>query len=147
MQNSTPQVHESKTSQCRRQVLRGTWIAACLLAAATFLAVAQDTPSGATLRPWEPADANRVPDKNDQMQMRQQQQQEKQASYAAANLERKRQIAADAAKLLDLATELKKEVDKADKETLSINVIRKAEMIEKLAKGVKEKMKLTAGAS
>jgi hypothetical protein len=38
-------------------------------------------------------------------------------------------------------------VDKTDKDTLSINVIRKAEMIEKLAKGVKEKMKLTAAAS
>ena len=49
--------------------------------------------------------------------------------------------------LLELATQLKDEVDKTSKDTLSLNVIRKAESIEKLAHGVKEKMKLTMGAS
>jgi hypothetical protein len=96
-------------------------------------------------RPFNSPETDRLPDANDQMRMNEQQQKKK--NYEAANLERKRQIAEDAARLLQLATELKSEVDKTDKDTLSLNVIRKAETIEKLAKGVKEKMKLTVGAS
>jgi hypothetical protein len=59
---------------------------------------------------------------------------------------RKKQIQADSAKLLALAVELKAEVDKTNKDTLSINVIRKADEIENFARDVKEKQtKLTAG--
>lgn len=58
-----------------------------------------------------------------------------------------KQLADESAELLQLAQELKKEVDRTDKDTLSVNVIRKAEMIEKLAKGVKQKMKVSGGAS
>jgi len=47
----------------------------------------------------------------------------------------------DSEKLLKLATELKAEVDKSTKDTLSLGVIRKADEIEKLAHAVKEKMK------
>lgn len=89
-------------------------------------------------------EANRLPNKNDQMEA--QDEQSKKANFPAANVERKRQIADDTAKLLELATQLKVEVDKTSKDTLSLNVIRKAESIEKLAHGVKEKMKLTIGA-
>ncbi|KAA6457971.1 hypothetical protein DYQ86_21655 [Acidobacteria bacterium AB60] len=85
------------------------------------------------------------PDKNAQMQM--QTERSKKASWDAANSERKRQISDDTTRLLELATQLKAEVDKTGKDTLSLNVIRKAESIEKLAHGVKEKMKLTIGAS
>jgi hypothetical protein len=85
------------------------------------------------------------PDANAQMEMRDQQNKKK--SYEAANVERKKQIADDSAKLLKLATDLKTEVDKTDKDTLSLNVIRKADEIEKLAHNVKEKMKLSVGAS
>ena len=63
----------------------------------------------------------------------------------AANAERRKQIADDSAKLLQLATGLKAEVDKTDKDTLSMTVIRKADEIEKLAHAVKEKMKLGPG--
>jgi hypothetical protein len=45
--------------------------------------------------------------------------------------------------LLKLATDLKTEVDKTTKDTLSLGVIRKADEIERLAHDVKEKMKLT----
>ena len=51
--------------------------------------------------------------------------------------ERQRQLAADKAKLLKLATELKEEMDKGGTDTLSIAVIRKAAQIEKLAHSVK----------
>lgn len=71
------------------------------------------------------------------------QEQPKQESYEAANAERKRQIADESARLLKLATELKSEVDKTTKDTLSLNVIHKADEIEKLAHSVKETMKLS----
>jgi cytochrome c biogenesis protein ResB len=87
----------------------------------------------------------RFPDAVQQMQMNEQQ--AKQQSFEAANAERKKQIADDSAKLLKLATELKTEVDKTTKDTLSLGVIRKADEIEKLAHGVKEKMKLSIGGS
>lgn len=104
----------------------------------------QQAPSLNPDKPYLVPEANRLPDKNDQMTM--QEQQSKKANFEAANRERKRQISEDAAKLLQLATELKAEVDKTDKDTLSLNVIRKAESIEKIAHGVKEKMKLSVGA-
>ena len=85
------------------------------------------------------------PDANDQMEMREQQ--VKKQDFSAANIERKKQISDDSAKLLKLAADLKSEVDKTTKDTLSINVIRKADEIEKLAHSVKEKMKLTIGAT
>ncbi len=62
----------------------------------------------------------------------------------AVNADRKKQIANESASLLKLATDLKAEVDKTTKDTLSINVIRKADEIEKLAHSVKEQMKATA---
>jgi nitric oxide reductase activation protein len=59
----------------------------------------------------------------------------------SAENERKKQIADESARLLTMALALKAEVDKTSKDTLSINVIRKADEIEKLARTVKEKMK------
>ena len=47
----------------------------------------------------------------------------------------------DTDKLLKLSIELKAYVDKSDENVLSLNVIKKAEEIEKLAKSVREKMK------
>ena len=88
-----------------------------------------------------------MPDANARMQMQQEPKPSKQEKLEAANAARRKQIADDASRLLQLATDLKTAVDKTDKDTLSLDVIRKAESIEKLAKGVKEKMKLTAGAS
>ncbi|WP_263409368.1 hypothetical protein [Terriglobus tenax] len=57
------------------------------------------------------------------------------------NDDRQKKIVEDTEKLLSLASQLKEEVDKSDKNTLSITVIKKAEEIEKLAKSVKERMK------
>ena len=47
----------------------------------------------------------------------------------------------DTDKLLKLSIELKAYVDKSDENVLSLNVIKKAEEIEKLAKSVRDKMK------
>jgi hypothetical protein len=58
-----------------------------------------------------------------------------------ASQERQAQLKRDAENLLKLATELKQDVDKSTENTLSLEVVKKAEEIEKLAKSVKEKMK------
>ena len=56
------------------------------------------------------------------------------------NQERFRQLKKDTDQLLDLATQLKKYVDETSDQKLSMDVIRKAEQIEKLAKQVRQKM-------
>jgi len=47
----------------------------------------------------------------------------------------------DTDRLLRLSVELKSYVDKSDENVLSVDVIKRAEEIEKLAKSVKDKMK------
>lgn len=58
-----------------------------------------------------------------------------------ANLERQAALRADTDKLVKLAGELKAYVDKSNENVLSVEVLRKAEEIEKLAHSVKDKMK------
>jgi len=58
-----------------------------------------------------------------------------------ANLERQTSLKNDTDKLVRLAGELKEYVDKSNENMLSLDVIKKAEEIEKLARSVKEKMK------
>jgi hypothetical protein len=55
--------------------------------------------------------------------------------------ERAAALKSDTDKLLKLSVELKQSVDKSDENVLSLDVIKKAEEIEKLARSVKEKMK------
>lgn len=62
-----------------------------------------------------------------------------------ANKKRQQDIRNDTEKLYQLATELKAAVDKSNENLLSLDVIRKAEDVEKLAKKVKEKMKESVG--
>jgi hypothetical protein len=59
----------------------------------------------------------------------------------ARNNERQKRLVADTDKLLALATDLKAQVDKTNRDTLSVDVIKKADEIEKLAHSVKERMK------
>ena len=62
-----------------------------------------------------------------------------------ANKKRQQDIREDTDKLFQLATELKAAVDKTNENLLSIDVVRKADEVEKLAKKVKEKMKDAIG--
>lgn len=55
--------------------------------------------------------------------------------------EREASLKTDTDRLLKLSEELKTYVDKSDQNILSLDVIRKAAEIEKLAKSVKDKMK------
>jgi len=95
--------------------------------------------------PKLPPEAVRMPDAVQQHDINQQEK-EKQG-FEAANAKRKKEIADDSSRLLKLAIDLKAEVDKTNKDTLSLNVIRKADAIEKLAHDVKEKMKLSIGSN
>ena len=58
-----------------------------------------------------------------------------------ANQQRQAELKRDTEKLFNLATELKNSVEKTNTGILSVEVVRKAEEIEKLAHSVKEKMK------
>jgi hypothetical protein len=55
--------------------------------------------------------------------------------------ERQKQLVADTDKLLALTTALKEQVDESDKNILSLDMVKKAEEIEKLAHSVKERIK------
>jgi len=59
----------------------------------------------------------------------------------ALNKERQEQLKRDADRLLQLATELKLSVDKSSEHTLSLDVMKKTEEIERLARSVRSKMK------
>ena len=54
---------------------------------------------------------------------------------------RETQITADAEKLFQLAQQLKVEVDKSSKDTMSLSVIKKSEEIEKLARTLKQEIR------
>lgn len=59
----------------------------------------------------------------------------------AMNDDRHKKLAADVDRLLALTNELKSDVEKANKDELSVSVIRKAAEIEKLAHDVQSRMK------
>ena len=58
---------------------------------------------------------------------------------------KQRELAEDTAKLLQLAKELKVDMDKSSKEMLSLAVVKKADQIERLARKVREEMRVNLG--
>jgi hypothetical protein len=70
--------------------------------------------------------------------------QQERAMARERNKARQAALKKDTDRLLELATQLKDYVDKTDENMLSLDVIRKAEEIEKLSKSVKDKMKADA---
>jgi hypothetical protein len=57
------------------------------------------------------------------------------------NVERQKRLVSDTERLLTLATQLHEDVEKTDQHILSVDVVKRAEEIEKLARSVKERMK------
>ena len=86
--------------------------------------------------PGTPLPGRSNPGEPDPMDPHRAEQQEK-----LRNNDRQKRLVADTDKLLALATDLKAQVDKSTKDTLSVDVIKKADEIEKLAHSVKERMK------
>ncbi|HUQ49966.1 MAG TPA: hypothetical protein VM056_04555 [Terriglobales bacterium] len=108
----------------------------------TYLAQTEVAPAGmqsaAPIPPPMPSDPqfNRRRNQEEPIEVRMERERLK-----AWNKERFENLKKDTDQLLKLATELKASVDKANKDTLSLEVIRKTEEVEKLAKQVREKMK------
>ena len=85
--------------------------------------------------------AQGAPDITGRRQPTQEEIQLEKARLKQAGKERQAAIKKDTDKLLKLATELKQYVDKSNEDTLSMDVVKKAAEIEKLAKEVKDRMK------
>ena len=125
------------------QPKKTAWIALVAFSAAIAVAPAAGDGLYQNTYPHLPPELNRIPDRNQADDINAQK--NKDQSFEAANVERKKRIAEDCAKLVKLAVAMKTEVDKTNKDTLSLEVIRKADQIEKLAHDVQDKMKLTVG--
>jgi len=101
----------------------------------------QPTRSQSILRP----EANRLPDANDIMVMREEKVTKE--KFEAANTERKRQIDSDSDLLLKLTSEVKADLDKDPANASSPDLLKKLEEIQRLAHSVQVKMKLTMNAA
>jgi hypothetical protein len=103
-------------------------VCAGVLFAAAFSCIAQDgrpgAPSGTIAGAKAGGDAGAVKER-----------------AGAADSHRKKQISDESTQLLAMAVALKAEVDKSNKDVLSMNVIRKADEIERLAHTVKIRIK------
>jgi hypothetical protein len=121
-------------------------VSAGLVFAAAFGCVAQDGGPAAVAGGHTNASAQAPGNQsNDAKQQADSPKDSRQQKAAQADSERKKQISDESTRLLAMAIALKVEVDKTTKDTLSLNVIRKADEIERLAKTVKEKMKQGSG--
>ena len=116
----------------RRQRISWT-LSLCLLFAISGKAQAQSQRPGAPPVRTEPAPATSDNDQSPERLARD--------MAKKANQERQVLLKADTDKLLKLAVELKDSVDKSNENVLSLEVVKKAEEIEKLAHSVKDKMK------
>jgi hypothetical protein len=127
------------------KVIKGPWtglVAACTLAGSVAIGVVglAATDPGYQIKMQAPLVA--VPSSSQQAQ--EPEAPPGQPAVEPADDARKKEIAEESARLLRMATELKTEVDKTTKDTLSMQVIRKASEIERLAHDVKGNTKPTA---
>lgn len=96
-------------------------------------AIAQRLPAGITQGAAQGTGIGDVPvTSGDDAQKKQQE---------ALHQEREAEIKRDTEKMLELTQELNAYLEKSDQNTLSVDAIKKAEQIEKLARSVKSKMK------
>ncbi|MEO5936020.1 MAG: hypothetical protein ABIP81_02295 [Terriglobales bacterium] len=116
-------------------LMLGTTFAAQSKSRSLAEAPVRDTPTAAKAPPADPQFGQRR-NQEEPLDARMER-----ARLKAWNKERYENLQKDTNKLLVLATELKESVDKANKDMLSLQVIRKTEEVEKLAKSVREKMK------
>jgi len=125
------------TEPVKSNRIRMSLVCWALMAGATFASLAQDgrpIATKASAATAQAGDAKSRPAKDN-----------KPLKGSTADADKKKQIVDESAELLNMALALKAEVDKTTKDTLSLNVIKKADEIEKLAKSVKEKMKQSSG--
>ena len=119
-------------------------LAALVLFPATASLSQQDEPQlrpKGSMPPLNPL-ANPKPDANRFMEYEMQREQARKR-VEELNTLRQKEMAADPAELVKLAAEVKVETNTARSDALSVLDLRKVETIEKLAHGVREKMKIT----
>ena len=135
----------SYNERMRSPLAKLRWVAApLLLALAALWGGSRGVTAAQTQQPFpatpSPSSANAPfgaePDPNDPMQRQREQKMEK-----ARNVARQQDLVRDTDKLLALAKELKEEVNQSNKDTLSVEVVKKAAEIERLAKSVKDRMR------
>lgn len=131
----------------RGKVWTGMLMAAALVALGVlaFPLSGQWTPPPHPPRPVLDPVANRPPDANEVMLMREREQ--KKQNFEAANAERKKQLDKESANLLILARDLNAHMKDLGDQPLTPRMVREAEVIELLAKDVQAKMKLTVGSN
>jgi nitrate reductase cytochrome c-type subunit len=121
--------------------IRGTFFALVLLGMLTGAACAQTTKDG----PQQSGDAAAAAQKPAAQQESKTDDTATEKAAAAKPMTpeeaRQAQLVADTNKLLELSQELKAEVAKSSKDTLSLAVVKKAAEVEKLAKSLKERMR------
>ena len=133
--------------QSRKMRSGRAWLAATGVLLLTAILSPGQNPSTAapTTPPRSPTllspEANRPPDANDQMLMREAK--ARKTNFDAANAERLKQITQASQILQTLAIALEAEIEKDPSGDISANELQKADNIEKLARVVKERMKLT----
>lgn len=119
----------------QRRALRVFCMGACLLVCGTGSLLAQQASDSATVAkspaPAAPTAQTETKNVTDAATF---------PATAAVADPRQAQIVADTQKLVKLSQELKAEVAKSNKDTLSLTVIKKAEEVEKLAKTLKEEL-------
>ena len=109
-----------------------SWIVLCFLITSGLTSASQSNPLQLPQNPTFP----RKTGQEDESRLRMEREMAKKANQA-----RQADLKRDTEKLLKLANELKESVDKSNEGTLSLDVVKKAEEIEKLAHSVKDKMK------
>lgn len=109
-------------------------LVACLLSCSLLTAASAQMQDSTTIQSQGPQFGREKP--KDPMEEKMEHDREK-----ALNKQRQANLQKDTDRLLKLATELKEYVDRSNEHTLSLDVIKKADEIEKLAKSVKDKMK------
>ena len=109
-------------------------IAALLAVAQTTVAPSLEPPTSAN----DPMRRGRAGESAAEIQIRERMQREADKKW---NKERQAALKKDTDKLLEMATQLKQQVDKSNENILSLDVIKKADEIEKLAHSVREKVK------
>lgn len=129
----------------RGRLAMSGWRQLCagLVFAAAFSCIAQDgqpaAASGSGSAAQSPTAASAAPQSGNEST------QAKLQKAQSADGQRKKQISDESTQLLAMAVALKAEVDKTNKDVLSLNVIRKADEIERLARTVKERIKQGSG--
>ena len=118
---------------CAALLVAGSWVVVSGAGLSTiFAAQMQQQPPSVQVPPafGQPAEPT------DPMQRQRLEKMEK-----ARNADRQKHLVQETDRLLALAKELKEEVDKSNEDTLSVNVVKKAGEIEKLARSVKDRMR------